>query len=147
MAYVYEINKFTGRMMFAKYDENNDRVYTRDTETGHQMWFGYNNNHEIDYVKSSDGLQIWYGKNGNTIHEIMTTGREAWYDDNGNCIREIFPNGSEIRYHKNGQMKYMCDITDGSTFWYTRSGKIIKAITEGKTYTRNIFGKYRECRS
>ena len=105
----------------AKYDENNNLIYYKDSDN-YEYWKEYDeNNNEIHY-KNSDNYEYWkeYDENNKEIHYKNSNGYEYWneYDENNKCIHYKDSYNYEYwkKYDSNGNVTYYKD-SNGNEYW------------------------------
>ena len=137
-------------LVFRKYDENGNLIYTRNSDDGIEQWREYDDNSNLIYHKNSKGLEKWfeYDENGNKIYYKDSDQLERWYeyDENNNLIRirrscdklEFI-----IKYDKDNNIIYIKDF-GGLEKWsdyYTIKEEVMEYIELGSARKAEVESK------
>ena len=76
---------YMGLKIWWEHDENNNMIYTKDSEDLKEVWQEFDKNNNLIYYKEDD-LESWrgYDENNNEIHSKNSYGFENWYKYNEN---------------------------------------------------------------
>ena len=74
--------------VITEYDKKGNRIYYKNSTTGYELWQEFDENNNRIHTKDSNNDEYWgkYDKNNNRIHYKNTDGTEEWYryDENDN---------------------------------------------------------------
>lgn len=88
--YLCKICKRSGYRKYSEYEE---------------IWYDYDEEGRITYVKSGHGYEYWYeyNKQGILAHEKWNTGEEFWFNVAGDMVRKKYADGRTIWRANNGR--------------------------------------------